>query len=388
MCNSRPTTPCLCPDPVFSRRMLAGLLGPVFMFSLQAHADPYELLVSVPVSVEYDSNPGLVSTSAKGVWRTRAIPDLKLIREAGADVWNAGLGLALEQSSDTRISANRQDPSLSLGWKRLNPKGELSLNAGYEQASSRTTELTGSGLVGPDSTRTAKTLLGTWSRTLSDRASLSLDGNYRDYRYSGVGLTDYTTVGGGVTLNYAWNERVDPFVQLSATHYSPQGAGVSAANLSSAVIGVKWQAGERLTWSFQGGANHTRGTGSGGTSSNGWQGDASLHFAGERLDLSLDAGHTVSASGIGGFESANQFMGHCSYALNDKLLAGADLVVRDNQGAIPNGTRQLSLWTTRELTPFWSLRLGYLYKQLDNHAAGNASGYVIGLTLTYTHPDF
>ena len=279
---------------------LLGLLGHV-----PALADEWRQSGSVPMTLEYDSNPTLSANNKQSVWRTKILPAYNLIGTYGVDEIKAGLALRIERSSDEAISQNREDPILSLGWRRLTQTGEFGLVANYEQASTRFTELEETGQQLRDGTRTTQSLAGNWRSTISERSTLSADGNYKQVSYDQGGLTNYANLTAGLTYSYAWSERIEPFVRGTASHYEPSGSTLPSSDHTSLMGGVKWKASEYLEWTAQAGASSV----SGATSDTGWIGSLAVHYLGPRYDLLLDAGRYVKDSGQGGFIESDDIKG-------------------------------------------------------------------------------
>lgn len=347
-----------------------------------AHADLFQHGATLAMSLTLDSNPGLSPAAGEGLWRYALTPAYQLSRVEGADAWQASLALLLERSSNPSVSAGREDPSVSIGWQRDMPTGGYGVSAKYDESSTRSTELLDTGFVAADATRTSAALSANWRSALDERNSLALDGAYRKVSYQGGSFTDYTELSGGVTLSHAWSERAEPYIRYSVSRYTPDSGGASSES-HSAAAGLKLAFSELLSGSVRAGMSKTDSqTGAG------WQGGAALNYAGRRSNLSLGVDRSTSASGAGGYAESDQLNVNWTYALSDKANAGVDLLWRENRSAAPGTTRQAGVWTSRELDAFWQLRVSYQYKEVEQAGSGGASAHVLGLFLTYSHPDF
>lgn len=348
-----------------------------------AHADLFQHEATLAMSVTLDSNPGLSPTAAKEIWRYALTPSYQLSRVEGADAWQASVALHLERSSNPSVSAGREDPSLSLGWQHDTPTGEFGLTAKYDESSTRSTELLDTGLVAADATRASAALSANWRSALDERNSLVLDGAYQNVSYQGGSFTDYAELSGGVTLNHAWSERAEPYIRYSVSRYAPD-SGAAPSSSHTAVAGLKLAFSEVLSGSFHAGMSRT-----GGQAGSGLQGGAALNCAGRRSNLSLDMGRSTSASGAGAYVESDQLSVNWSYAISDRANAGIDLSWRENRSSAAPGTiRQIGVWTGRELDTFWKVRVSYQYKEVEQAGSGDVSAHVLGLFLTYSHPDF
>ncbi len=360
------------------------LLVGVLLGHMPALAEEWRRSGSMPMTLEYDSNPTLSATNKQGVSRTKITPTYNLIGTYGVDEIKAGLALRLERSSNEAISQNREDPILSLGWRRQTQTGEFGLVANYEQASTRFTELDETGQQLRDGTRTTQSLGGKWRSTVSERSTLSADGNYKQVDYDQSGLTDYANLTAGLTYSYAWSERIEPFIRVAASHYEPSGSTLPSSDNSTLMVGVKWKESEHLEWTGQAGASRV----SGATSDTGWIGSLAMRYLGKRYDLLLDAGRYVKDSGQGGFVESDQIKGAWSYALGERTRTGVDVSWRDNKSANPNTIRQLTVWAGYELSQFWNARLYYQRRERQQTGFADATGDLLGLSLIYAHPGF
>jgi hypothetical protein len=77
-----------------------------------------------------------------------------------------------------------------------------------------------------------------------------------------------------------------------------------------------------------------------------------------------------------------------SYSIDELSRTGFDASWQDSKGQIPNTLRQYGVWASRELSPFWVARLSFTYKERQQDGLQDANANIIGMTLTYSHPDF
>ena len=365
------------PRWLFTAAALCFLSGP-------AVADKWHRSVSLPVSIDYDSNSTLSSTGKTALWITRAVPNLSLTGTYGSDEIKAGLALQIEEPSDKRIAMSRQDPSVSLDWRRQTQTGEFGVAAKYDEASTRVSELQESGLVVRDGTRTTSLIAGSWRSTVTERSSLTADVEHKAVAYGSGTLTGFSNSTLGMTYGYAWSERIEPFLRVSSSHYAPDSVAVASSDNQALTGGVKLKVSEQLEWTGQAGTSKV----SGQTESTGWQGSFVLRYTGTQSDLSIDAGRAISPSGEGGFVKANQIKGAWGHAIDERTRAGLDASWRDSKGNTPNTMNQLGAWASRELSPFWNARLSYQHKQRQQSGQADASANLLGVTLIYVHPDF
>ena len=355
-----------------------------------ASAVGWETAVAVPMTVEHDTNPQLDSQNKKAVTRTIVAPDYNLVGVSDSDQWQFGFGLHLERSSDQSVSLDREDPKFRLGWQRETETGGFGLLAKYDESSSLTTGLEETGTQTlKDGTRTTQALAGNWSTAITERNTLAADTEYRTVSFDDDTQTDFDDLSAGVTWSHALSERLEPFARLAVTRYEPKEGGVGqgpaeSSNSYSPAVGIKFEMSEQLQGSLRAGGNKVS-NGGGGLN---WQGGMDVRYVGERFEVSVDAGRSTVVSSEGGFTEVKQLRTSFSYAVDELTRAGFDASWQDNKGEQPNTMQQYSAWASRELSPFWTTRFSFTYKQRQEESLANASANIIGLSLIYSHPGF
>lgn len=360
------------------------LLLPILILGASnAVAGTWQKSVSLPLAVDYESNPRM-SASGNSVWRTSVSPGLKLDYVMDIDQLSANLSLHEVRSSDTTISANRTDPNVLLSWQHELSKGGFSLSGKYDRASTRLTELEDTGYVLTDNTRTDKSVFADGQYLISERTSLAGHLQYDRITYSSNSLTNYKTTSGNMTLNYAWTERVQPYVTVFATRYEPDATTVASSSTQyMAQGGLKWLFSDTWDGTVFGGAQRF----SGGRTGSGAVGGLGVHYQGDHSDLSFKLSHSVTPSGLGGFVKADQANGSWSYSINERNRTGADLAWRKNQDLNQVTISHVGLWFSHAISPVWSTKLSYQHK-IRNQSGNTTQSDMIGLNLAYQRSDF
>jgi len=350
-----------------------------------ADAATWQSAIVLPSTVEYDSNPVLATENKKGVTRTIIAPDYTLVGTSDRDQWRFGLGVNLVRSSDTSIVSDREDPNLQLGWQRETETGGFGLTAKYVESSTLSTAVQETGVIATDGTQKLTSFGGNWSTALSERTTLVNETDYTHVTYDLNTLTNYDELSNRLSLNYAWSERVELFTRLGVKRYEPQqGSAVPSSNSYTPTVGLNVEISERLKGALYAGVNQV----SGSNSRPRGQGGFSLHYTGERVDTSIDAARSTVASGDGGFVEVDNLNGTWSYALDDTSRTGFDTSWQKTKGLTPNTLRNVGVWFSRDLSPFWVARLSFMYKELQQAGLPDATANVVGLTLTYSPPNF
>jgi hypothetical protein len=365
-----------------SRARLLLLVGGCTLGSVPVLAGEWEQSLSLPATIEHDSNLPLSTTNKQGVSRLIIVPAYSLTGTYGLDELTAGLGLRVERSSDQRVSIDREDPNLRFGWRRLTETGEFGLTTTYQEVSSRAAELENTGGIAPDSTQKTRSLKGLWRSAITELSTLTADADYKTVRYDGGTQTDYKNLAAGITWNYVWSERIEPFLRVAVSHYDPDKATATAAKSDYYTVtgGVTVKISEHLEWTAQGGPGRI----SARTSDTGWQGSVDMQYRGDRYDAAGNVGRSVTTSGDGGFVETDRISGTLGYAIDDRSALGLSASWQDNKGNNPNTTQQLGAWTSHELSPFWHGRLYYHHRLRSEDRKPDASGDVLGVTLVYS----
>lgn len=357
----------------------------ILPFAGMVQASTWQSSVVLPATVEYDSNPLLLTSGEEGVTRTIIAPDYSLVGTFDRDQLRLGLGVRVLRSSDRDIIDNREDPNVSLGWQRETETGGYGLTAQYNESSTLSSAVQDTGVVTTtDGTQKMYVLAGNWRRALTERSTLSNETRYSSATYDIDTLTGYDELSSNLIWTYAWSERTDVYTGVGAKRYEPDDDTLaSASNSYSPVVGLKYQFSERLQGDVHVGVNEVSGDDGGRRG----EGGLSLNYRGERVDASLSAERSTVASAEGGFSEIDSVRGEWGYALSEVSRVGLDAAWQDSKGQTPNTFQSYGAWASRELSPFCDLRLSLMYKERQQDGLSDAVGTIIGMTLTYRFPD-
>ncbi|MFJ4345132.1 hypothetical protein [Pseudomonas sp. NPDC089401] len=356
-------------------------------FSGAVSAANWQSSVVVPTTVEYDSNPLLLTSKEKGVMRTIIDPDVKLTGQFDQDQLLLGLGLRVLHSSDRSVVDNREDPNVRLGWQRATETGGFGLLAKYVESSTLSGAVQQTGVVSAvDGTQKMSTLTGNWSSAISERSTLANELNYNHARYDSATFTDYDEYSNNFTWTYAWSERTDLITGFEARRYDPRITSTTTAVATNSYVpslGIKHRFSEQWEADAHIGVNKTSGSGGGQRG----EGGASLYYRGQRTDASVTALRSTVASAEGGFTQVDRVSGVWSYTLSELNRVGAEASWLDSKGETPNTLYTYGVWASREISPALDLRLSLQYKERQQKGLPDADATIAGLTLTYRYPD-
>ena len=350
---------------------------------ISSHAEALVVLqeASVPISVEYDTNPVMSSTDKRSIWRYTATPRYSIATVADRNRWYSEVSLRLERSSDKKLSVDREDPNVVVGWERDSERDRFSLIGKYNKANTRITEFDETGLVVNDASSSTRSVAANWSRLLTERLNFSLSGQYLKTSYSGGNFTDYSTKSLNSTLIYEWSERVRPFIQVGLTDFNSDGQGRRNTKSQNYLVGAHVDISPKFNVSASAGINHLS------TAGNGRIANTNFNYLGERYSLRGSLERSVSASSIGNFQESDRLSLGYNYDLSDRSRLGADFSWRKNNSLNDSEIKQLSGFYSRDLTEFWQMNLLLQTRNLKS-ANRSANGNVAGITFTYNIPEF
>jgi len=345
-------------------------------------AGNWQHAVSSRVSTEIDSNPAMSPAYPGSVRRALFEPGYTLMGKVGESELKAGLALQIARSSNQILSQNRDSPSMFFDWSRPSDAGEFGISSRYAETTIRDAEVDATGLVPLDSTRTSRNLSGRWSKTMTERSSLSVNGLYERTSYKGATLVDYATRSGGAIFNYAWSDQSASSLSVSYVEYKTAGI-IARRRFANAILGWNWKPSDYLEFSLQMGTSKVSGGRDMGT-----QGAATMQYTGQRNQFAINAGRQVTPSGLGGFVTADQVNGNWSHDLSEHSRTGISSGWRKNRSITDDISRTTEAWLQHNLNSFWGVRTYCRHRIREGGGVDGASANILGLSFTYTNPDF
>ena len=376
------------------------LLASTLLFSIPAQALVILQQASVPMNVDYDTNLNL-SQQKQGVWRYTTVPKYSVAAVDDKNRFFSDLSLTLQRSSNKNLSADREDPSLNVGWQRELERGAFSITAGYDKRSSRFAQFNTNALLDVDGTAVSKTLAATFSHSLTERLRFSLGANYSQTLYTDSSFVDSTSKTINSTVTYDLNEKLSPFMQLSFTDFKPDGNLSQPSTSKNFSVGSTILLAPRWTFSPSVGVNSTSTSGSnnngnfngggfGGNGSNagsGWIANTSLNYLSEKSSLVASLSRSVTPGGLGSLQKTDRFGLGYTRDLSAVSRAGVDFNLSQSQSNFDSETVQLTGFYAHELARDWQMRLiaGHRSQKQSTISANNNN---IGISLVYNIPQF
>ena len=342
---------------------------------------------SVPMSVGYESNLRLSTSTEQPVNRFTLNPRYSISSEQGANEWFSNASLNFVRSSDQSISQDRNDPSLSLGWKRNYETGEFAITGRLNDQSTRVSELSDSGIVNGDNTKKSRTLSVSWQNSLNERTSLGLSSSGSNVKFEGpvtTGLVNYRNESSNGKLSYSLNEQVETFTQFSYSRYMPEGNNLDSQT-KSIDFGLSWVVSEKMNLSLSIGANEVK-TGT-KTTPKSRQASFSSQYTTLRSSTSLNFSSGLLPSSTGSVNESNQIAIGWRYSLKPRDNISLNYSWNQNVTLNKLETTQFSINYTRELNLTWDFRLSAKNKVRDDKLT-NVSSHSIMASVIYKLADF
>jgi hypothetical protein len=269
-----------------------------------------------------------------------------------------------------------------LNWKRAGETGEFGISSRYDEVATRSAEYDGLGFVVTDGTRATRYVSANWRKALSELGTLDVNEEYTKTTFQGGTFIDYVTQTGGVMYSYTWSEQSTPFFRVSYDDYSS--ASSSHIRRYSVMAGLNWNVSEQLGGSAQIGQSRGDGT----SDRNSSQDVVSVQYKGQQTTSSLSASHLVVPSGLGGFATTKLVNGSWSRDIDELTRTGVDLGWRKSHFIADSTSRTSGVWLQRDLNAFWGARLSILRRIVGRDGALGASSNILGLSFSYTDPNF
>jgi hypothetical protein len=365
-------------------RRPGGLLILSLCFPASASAVTWQHSVTLPLSLEYETNPRLSEDNRQSVRRTILQPDYSLTGTQGTEQWFARAKLNIERSSDTSISADREDPLIDLGWVHEYETGQFGLTAHFDKRSTRLSEFEDTGLLVEDNTRRTRSLAVEWRNALSDRYSLAVNADITKVTFdeATADLNEYRNEAISAQLGYSLDEQTESFARLSLSRFDPDTAS-SETDFRSLAIGITRSLNNRFSISGSAGINDT----SGASNESGWQAMLDMEYLTERTRSQFSLSRTRSPSGAGVINEANQVTAGWTYGLSEWADIGVDVNWRENLDANPGQTILLRANYNRQISRHWDFRLSAQHRNRDDEII-NASSNSLTASLIYKLTDF
>ncbi|MBC7786628.1 MAG: hypothetical protein H7Z18_04045 [Methylophilaceae bacterium] len=349
------------------------------IFTNTAHAYDIEQYLLLSSTTEYDSNPIMTEKNKQSLFRLTLAPTYSFAKIDENQKINFDASLNVQRSTDTQMSADRNDPRVNFGWLYGSAKNQYNVNLGYSKYSTRFSELTESGFIQQDGSVLNKNISAGWGRTITERLISKINASYSDAVFTAAGLSSYTSKQINGNLSYAYSEYFSPYIQASISDYKTQvnPKPISSTNYS---IGSTILVSERLDVNANVGLNHTS------TAGNGWIALFGTHYKNEYSSLSATLQRSVNPTGLTDLQKTDSLVLNYTYDLSDLSAIGSTINFLKSDSITSNKVRQVDAFYSRTLSPQCNIRVILTDKNYETNT-NSAHGNVLGFSLTYQTPN-
>jgi hypothetical protein len=348
---------------------------------------------SIPVSVNYDSNIQMTDVDKESVVFYNTIPRLTLSGKDDVNTISFNGSVLFQTSTNERISEDRKDPTLGLGWIRDFERGQFTLSTNYNKISTRISEQRRTGQVFSDGSAINKSIDAGLSYLLTEKFSLATGVGYQESRFSGADLNDFSAKTFNTKLNYLYSEKLTPFVQFSISRFENESSNPtnlivnnnnnSGKNTSrNLMAGYSYQISPQTDYTVALGMNRLS------SGDSGWVGNANLrHAINDQSNITGTLSRAIVPTGLGGFDKIDNLGLSYIYDLDQKNHLGADLNWTINRAINDSRFKILNGFYAYDMTERWGLRTYAQYRTLEATDV-DVNAYQVGFSFSYNHPNF
>lgn len=358
-------------------------LGLTTLLPVNAFSLTFQQSFTLPLSLEYETNPRLLASNKQSVRRTSLKPAYSIMAIQENNQYSIDLGANIERSSNQSASEDRDDPNITLGWTHDYETGQFGITADFSKQSTRVSEFDETGLVTTDNTRETRSVGANWTTSLSDRYTLDTNAEVTKVEFDSQtgSLNDFDNKAISSQLNYSLSDTVETYVRVSLSRFEP--VSTSSTNFRSVDVGSSWDVSEQLAVDGSIGINKT----SGADSASGWQAMFNAEYNTARSISTFGLSRSRSPSGQGVINESNQLSAGWTYNLSDIEDLGLDFNYRENLTSNKNDTVRVIANYTRELSRQWDFTLSAQHRNRDDRFS-NVSSNSLSATIVYKLPDF
>ncbi len=306
----------------------------------------------------------------------------------------------IDERFDDHSSLNSNDQYLKFNSSLLSGLNQFGVDVGYDRVSTRTSEFDYSGYSTSEGHRITKSVAPYWSRTLSERTSLSVNGAYSKVEYEDTGLysslNDYTDGSVNMSLQRRLSERSSLQTVVSKSQYK---SSTTEYDTTSVQLGLDYIFDETLSFNMLLGPSYTTSksdsTSGEKTDSVGKVIDFSFNKEFYLTTLSGALRSSESAGGEGKLTKNTSLSLVLRREISERTSFSLNTSVRKNEsggGITDNSRNRTYVYFTPKLSwkasPWWTISGSYGYKKSENTSSdeGPAESNAIYISMEYVWP--
>ena len=386
-------------------RVIKALIGPAVWISILvsytlAEAAPAKIASRVASETSYEDNPLLLSSGAEGTLHQRVSPSISIEWETSDVELHTELLLDSHkfsgggQEGSERGDLDSFDQNLSGALSFRDARQELSFTGNLKRNTTRTSELTDSGLLAENVQRLSANVDAQWDYDLTALDQISLTGGGNIVKFDASRFTNSKTYDIGGRYSRALGPTETAGLSLGAIFFDPDsdpdlGSQGSSTSLSLNVF-LENELTQTLTVRGAGGISYERGS----DNPLGFVTDTSLDWTPSRSStISATYSRSIEPSSGGTLQESDDITMRFHHLLTREVELDVQLVFQSRAEAgadTSSGRTYYSLSPSISWQPLrdWVFSLSYEHRRQEfDEAAGNASSNAVFLRLEYAFPE-
>ena len=364
--------------------LFAGLCVTVPVFSAQWSLKPV-----LNPSVEYDDNISMSTTDKEDSFKFLVRPTIQGEYRTERTSVLLSTGYTIERySSNTR--STEDNPFFQIDTARSFERSSLALNYSFREAASRDTAAEDTGDFSSRSIIKTHSVSPTYTYTISEIDSISINVGYSEREYSTDEFRDNETKSFSTSWQRQFSERLSGYTSLSYSNFqsgdSVSGTESDSYNLS---VGANYELSERWLLAGSIGARYLDTlTGNVSGSSSGSSFDLTATYKSELGNISLSALRRLSPSSSGTVNEQDQINVSWSRSLSERLSLGIsgryiETTSANNDTNTKRENFNISPNLSWKVTPKASFKFDYKFRQQKVTDQVTAEGNSVNLSFTY-----
>lgn len=388
---------------LFEKRLVSSRLAVLCVITLlassSAFAEKWYFEPSVSARLGYNDNVQLSTDSEMETYTSNITADAAMgFRTRVSDVSITARMIDRRFDDYAYLNTNNQFIYLKSSYRSgLNLFG---LDADYERESTRTSEFDISGFSNTNKIRITKAISPYFNRTLTERASIRLGGNYTDVTYEDAeltGLSDYTNRSAYTSLNYSLSERTSLQAVLSKSLYTSDSTEFDSTSLQ---LGINHRLSETCSLNALIGPNYTKSKYTTGST------EEEFSDVGKLIDIGLTKQFELgtfnasletseSAGGAGKMTSRTSLKLSLNRKISERTSFDLLGIIQQNESGggrkDPNDERtyfSLEPRVSWQASRWWTVSGSYRYRQSEYTSSddGPAESNAVYITVRYVWP--
>jgi hypothetical protein len=364
--------------------IISKFVGLVFLsLALTSNALVILQQVNIPAIVQYESNPILLTDEEQSAFQYILTPNYIVTATEDTNTFFADVALNIVRSSNQSVVVDREDPTLSLGWRGERERDKFNVVSRYTRLSSRQREFRTASVVDIDATAVERSLIGDWTREITDKWLFTLSGRLVKAKFDGGVFGNSLLRVAGFNTSYRVTDNFIPYTSVNFTDFRPD--GIEPLKAQDLLVGAKINLTDKLSVQAGAGFNHIDSTGSALIS------NAAFNYGNDRYNIFGNIARTANPSNAidvtGGYPITDSLGLGFAYYLSEIDSIGTDFSINKNKSGDFAESKLLNVFYNRDLSLYWKMRLFAGVRTLDV-SNDNANNKVLGITIIYNTPQF